>query len=265
MKLPILEFYNEEGVINKESYIASDQEAFTRIDLIKNNNIDTALMFFIKDEKIPDEIRKDLQEFYKYKFGSNENMVYIYKNQFVFAIAPLGEPASAGLMEELGFMGVTKFFACGTSGLINDKIDNSNLLLVERAIRDEGLSFKYEKAGVYTDTNKELTNALEEYLKNNNFKYSKITTWTTDCPYRETPSAIKKRLKQGASTVEMECAGWCSVAKYRNYQFAQILFTSDVVKQKDWSGFNDKEKRHQVRLKILDMFIDFLLNFVNNK
>ena len=48
MKLPILEFYNEEGVINKESYINNAQEDFKNIELINKYNIDTALMFFLK-------------------------------------------------------------------------------------------------------------------------------------------------------------------------------------------------------------------------
>ena len=259
MDLPILEFYDEEGVINKESYMKSDKEAFVNMGLLKEYNIDTALMFFISDDKIPEEIRKDLIEFYKYKFGSNTNSVYIYKKKFVFAIAPLGEPASAGLMEELGFMGIKKFYACGTCGLIDENIDSSKLFIVERAIRDEGLSFKYEKPAIYTYTDKDSTNKLEEYLKSKKFEYEKVTTWTTDCAYRETPTMIRNRIKQGASTVEMECAGWCAVAKFRNYHFAQLLYSSDVTKQGAWEGFNSKEERKQARLKILYMLLDFLL------
>lgn len=259
MDLPILEFYDEEGVINKETYISHEKEAFANMHLIQKYNIDTALMFFIKDDQIPEDIRKDLEVLYVYNFGSNKNDVYIYKKKILFAIAPLGEPASAGLMEELGFLGITKFFACGTCGLINENIDSSKFLLVERAIRDEGLSFKYEKPGIYTYTDQELTQQLEEYLKNNNFAYEKITTWTTDCAYRETPTMIKNRRSLGASTVEMECAGWCSVAKFRNYQFAQLLYSSDVTKQGSWEGFKTKEERQQARFKTLYMLLDFLL------
>ena len=28
----------------------------------------------------------------------------------------------------------------------------------------------------------------------------------------------------------MECASWCSCAKFRNYKFAQLLYFSDTVK-----------------------------------
>lgn len=258
MEYPILEFYEEEGVINKESMISSDTEAFANMHLIEKYNIDTALMFFIRDEQIPEDIRKDLQDFYLYEFGSNANKVYIYKKKFIFAIAPLGEPASAGLMEELGFMGITKFYACGTCGLIDERIDSSNLLLIERAIRDEGLSFKYEKPSVYTYTDENLTNDLAKFMDKKGVDYKRITTWTTDCAYRETPSMINKRLKQGANAVEMECAGWCSLAKFRNYQFAQIIYTSDITKQGSWGGFEDKEIRKQAKMKALYLFIDFL-------
>ena len=260
MQLPILEFYNEEGVINKESYMKSSKDAFRNMQLIQDYNIDTALMFFIKDDMIPEEIRQDLEEFYNFKFASNINKAYIYKKKFVIAIAPLGEPASAGLMEELGFMGITKFYACGTCGLIDTKIDSSKLFLVKRAIRDEGLSFKYEKPGIYTYTDKELTEELGKYFESHGIKFENVTTWTTDCFYRETPKMIEKRLSQGANTVEMECAGWCSVAKFRNYQFAQVLYTSDVTNQCVWSGFGDKEMRMKARLRVFNLLVDYLLD-----
>lgn len=260
MKLPILEFYKDEGVINKESYLESAKEDFKDMYKIKEYGIDTALMFFIREDRIPENVRKDLEPFYEYEFGSNVNKVYIYKKKFLFAIAPLGEPASADLMEELGFMGITKFFACGTCGLINDNVDSTKGLLVERAIRDEGLSFKYEKPAVYTYPDKALTGEMEKYLTNKNFAYEKITTWTTDAPYRETPTMIKKRLKQGASTVEMECAGWCSVARMRNYQFAQLLYCSDITKQGAWEGFKSEEERKKVKEQMLYLMLDFVLS-----
>ena len=35
----------------------------------------------------------------------------------------------------------------------------------------------------------------------------------------------------------MECAGMAAVSKFRNTQFSQILYFSDIVNQDAWSGF----------------------------
>ena len=43
MKYPILEFYSDEGVINKESYMRECAEDFKNLGLIKKYNIDTLL------------------------------------------------------------------------------------------------------------------------------------------------------------------------------------------------------------------------------
>ena len=41
----------------------------------------------------------------------------------------------------------------------------------------------------------------------------------------------------GAVAVEMECAAWCAVAKYRGLKFAQLLYFSDLVKTSGWERY----------------------------
>lgn len=264
MKLPILEFDDEESVINKNSYlqhIVNVPENYGNMSLIKKHNIDCCLFVFSKEE-LPFE--KDLEICYRYMFGSNTNNVYSYKNKFLIAIAPLGGPAAAGIMEELGILGISKFVACGSAGLINHNIDATAFMLVERAIRDEGTSYKYEKPAVYSYPDIELTNLLATFLKKQNLNYIKTTTWTTDAFFRETPTRIKKRQKQGAIVVEMECASWCSVAKFYGYKFAQLLYTSDITKQGDWA-FKSKEDRAKLKNQIIQLMIDFVEEYIEKK
>ena len=262
MEAPILDFFNEKGVIEKDVYINIQGEDFKQRELIKELKIDTALFLFshdIMEEMLDTNL---LEEIYNFRSGSNFNTCYLYDKKFVIAIAPLGCPAAAGMMEELGFFGIKNFFACGSAGQIDQKINPSEFVLVEKAIRADGLSYHYLPASTYVETDKDLTNAIAEFLKKKGYKYNLSTTWTTDAFFRETPSAIELRKDQGAVCVEMECAGWAAVAKYRGYKFAQLLYFSDAVKQEGWKWH---ENRKDLKKLVNELMISFVLDFKNRK
>lgn len=255
---PISDFFNEEGLINKDSYFAGNESAFARANKLKEYNIDTALFIFHKDEisLVLDESK--LEEIYIFLNGSNKNPCYIYDKKFVVALSPLGGPAATGLMEELGFMGIKNFFACGSAGQIDFTKDSSEFVLVEKAIRREGASYHYLKPSIYVETDKELTNFIASFLKKNNFRFNRSATWTTDAFYRETAAEIKKRKSQGAVSVEMEAASWAAVAKFRGYKFAQLLYFSDAVKQ-GWQWHANKE---ELKKMVIALMLDCVSEFV---
>ena len=261
-KAPILDYFKDKGLINKETYLANQAQDFENINLIKDKHIDTCLLVFVKSKYIPDDILKKCKLVYIFTAASTENWVYLYDNKFLIAQTSMGAPAAVGLMEELGFMGITKFFACGSCGLIDNNFDSSKLLLIDKAIRDEGTSYHYLPESVYIETDRELTNYIDSALKIRNFNFEHGTTWTNDAFYRETAQAIEKRLSQGAISVEMECSAWASVAKYRGYQFAQVLWFSDAVKQENWKWICD---RRSLEISVVRLMIEIIEDFVNTK
>ena len=259
MNTPILDFFNEEGLINKESYTQANSKDFDKKNLIKQYNIDTALFIFYKTN-IAEIISPDkLEEVYNYLNGSNINKCYIYDKKFIIAITPLGGPAAGGLMEELGFLGIKNFFACGSAGQIEHTFNPSEFILVDKAIRGEGTSYHYLKPSLYAETDKDLTNFIAHYLSKNNYKYNISATWTTDAIFRETESEIELRKQQGAICVEMECASWAAIAKYRGYKFAQLLYFSDAVKQEGWAWHPTK---HELKIMIINLMINCIKEFL---
>jgi uridine phosphorylase len=178
---------------------------------------------------------------------------YIYKDSIVVSYAPLGSAAAGGLLEELLVFGIKKVIACGSSGLIGEHA-SGNFLLVNKAIRDEGLSYHYLEPSTYVETSKELNDSIKIELDKLNLKYQEGITWTTDAFFRETKSRIEIRKKEGAIAVEMECAGLAAVAKYRNIEFSQLLYFSDIVKQDAWSGF--LKDRPNIKLEINKLILD---------
>ncbi len=255
---PILDFFEEEGIINREFYMKNNK-GFENLHLIDKYKIDTALfIFYKKDISEVVDVNK-LEDFYNFTSGSNINKCYIYDKKFILAITPLGGSAASGLMEELGFMGIKNFFACGSAGQIDQDFNSSEFVLVEKAIRCEGTSYRYMKPSMYAETDDELTNILAEYLKEKGYGFKKSITWTTDTFFRETQSELELRKSQGAVCVEMECASWAAVAKYRGYKFAQLLYFSDAVKQENWEW---KTNKHELKIMIINLMINFLLEFV---
>ena len=268
MNAPILDFFNEEGLINRDSYIANSKD-FEKMNLIKEYKIETALFVFHKNiEEVVDNSK--LEDFYNFTNASNVNKCYIYDKKFVLAISPLGGPAAGGLMEELGFMGIKNFFACGSAGQIDQSKNHVEFVLVDKAIRCEGTSYHYLKPSLYVKTDKELTNFIAKFLNKNNYKFNKSTTWTTDAFYRETVSEIELRKNQGAVCVEMECASWAAISKFRGYKFAELLYFSDAVKQEGWAWHPTKKELKNAVIKLMigcvERYVEQnVLNFAKSK
>lgn len=244
--IPIIETLglSEEGVITPNIILSNNEKL--------PSHITTAVMFF--DRRPDEEILRDSKLFFDFFAASVSIPQYIYQDKIVLSYAPLGSAAAAGLLEELIALGVKKVIACGSAGAIDD-IDTTSFLLVDKAIRDEGLSYHYLEPSIYVDLDKEFTKKIGEDLESLGIKYVNGITWTTDGFFRETKSRINKRISQGAVAVEMECAGLAAVAKYRNIKLAQILYFSDIVNQEAWSGFltqtqSVKKKINKLLLKI---------------
>lgn len=228
MKIPILETkgIHEEGVISP-NMILNHYEKLPK-------HIDTAVILF--DNSPDEEILKDCKELFNFVGASYVLKQYIYKESIVLAFAPLGSPGASGLLEELIALGVKKAIACGSSGLVGE-FDPKKILLISKAIRDEGLSYHYLEPSTFVETDEDLNKSIEFLLNKKGILFGRGITWTTDAFYRETKPRIEIRKQQGAVSVEMECAGLAAVAKFRGVQFSQMLYFSDIVNQEVWSGF----------------------------
>ena len=257
MSYPILDYFDDDGVINKDTVFDNEIGVKNLYERFQREHIDTALFVFIREnfEEFLDFSKLELV--YQFKNASNINNLYLYDNKFIVALSSLGGPAATGLMEKLGFMGINTFFACGDAGQIDKDFDTSKLALIEKAIRDEGTSYHYLEPSVFAETDKELTDFIAHYLESKNLDYERIITWTTDAFYRETRKALEKRIDQGAVCVEMECAGWCACAKKRGYKFAQLLYFSDVVRK-------DGHKWHGTRDILRKWMIDIMVDCVDS-
>ena len=145
-----------------------------------------------------------------------------------------GAPAAVTRVEELIAWGVKKFISIGTAGTLQKGIKIGDLIVCDRAIRDEGTSYHYLKPAKYSCASRELTSNIKKTLDGLKFKYTTGTSWTIDAPYRETVAEARQYQKEGVATVEMEASALFAVAQYRKVELSALFTISDSLADMQW-------------------------------
>jgi uridine phosphorylase len=157
----------------------------------------------------------------------------------------IGAPLAAALMDEMIAHGYFKFVACGGAGVLDREVQAGKIVIPKAAVRDEGTSYHYLGAGREVEIPPAVVAALEMNLLTKDVPYVVSKTWTTDAYFRETEKRRDRRRAEGCLTVEMECAAFAAVAKYRNVVFGQYLYGGDDISGPDWDP--RAWHRHSVR------------------
>jgi uridine phosphorylase len=145
-----------------------------------------------------------------------------------------GSPVAALLMEDFIALGTTKFISIGTAGGLQKDRRVGDIVLCNRAIRDEGVSHHYVAPGKFAEPSIELTGGLASEFSERGVQYTTGCAWTIDTPYRETLEEISQYQQEGVACVEMEAAALFSVALCRSVQVASAFVISDLLTDEVW-------------------------------
>jgi nucleoside phosphorylase len=138
-----------------------------------------------------------------------------------------GAPSASYVFELLIALGVRRFVIAGTAGGLGDSMHLGDTVLVDRAIRDEGVSHHYLAPGQYSYPNADLTAALGRELASAGIVTRSATTWTIDAVFRETAAEARHHAANGALAVEMEAAALFAIAQVRKVEIGAALVMSD--------------------------------------
>jgi len=158
----------------------------------------------------------------------------------------VGAPLAAGLLEEAIAFGCRKFVVVGGAGVLEKGLAVGKLILVESAVRDEGVSYHYIEPGREIQVQPQTLTAIHTTLEAHGVPFVTGKTWTTDAPYRETQAKIDARRAEGCLTVEMEAAGLIAVAQFRKVMLGQILYAGDDLSGENWDR-RGWQSRQEVR------------------
>jgi uridine phosphorylase len=118
--------------------------------------------------------------------------------------------------------------------LLQPDLKPGDIIVIDRALRDEGTSYHYLPPAKYVDATKELADELMNAIHQRSGQCSSGTTWTTDAPFRETPEEIQQFRSEGVKTVEMESAGLFTIGQVRNVPTVSVVIGMDQLAELKW-------------------------------
>jgi len=130
--------------------------------------------------------------------------------------AAVGGPFAVLVAEQLAASGARLVISITSAGLIGATREPPYFLLIERALRDEGTSAHYLPPGAWSHLSTTLQELLDEAYDGLGEPVLTGWSWTTDAPYRETPSAVAAAEGAGIACVEMEAAALYAYATARD-------------------------------------------------
>jgi uridine phosphorylase len=161
----------------------------------------------------------------------------------------LGAPQSVIGLEKLVALGAERIWVLGYCGSIQSDLLIGDLVIPSSAFSEEGTSAHYPTGHRAPTTSEELNGILEEVLTLLGLTFHRGAVWTTDAPFRETPSKVKRYQSLGVLAVEMEMAALMTVALYRSVHLSGLLVVSDELFDMKWhTGFADPRLKEASRL-----------------
>ena len=200
-------------------------------------------------------------KYYQTLAGENDLVVYKFcdSDTLIFH-GVVGGAATGGFLDELIGLGVNKIMFCGGGGVLRNDITVGKLLVVDGAIRDDGMSYHYAAPSRIIKTDEEAKKTICSYLESINADYLVGLTWTTDAFFRETKEKIQLRKAEGALVVEMEQAGCIAVADFRNVKYGAVIYCGDDVSMDEWDR-RDWVNRKDIRYSLTMMCYEIVRTF----
>lgn len=135
--------------------------------------------------------------------------------QFGIVGCAVGASFAVLVAEELFASGCELLISVTSAGQIAEVSDPPYFVLIEKAMRDEGTSYHYLPPADFSHIGPVLLSTLEGVFTQTPIPMYRGATWTTDAPFRETPSALAHCRALGILAVEMEAAALYALAEAR--------------------------------------------------
>jgi uridine phosphorylase len=146
----------------------------------------------------------------------------------------LGAPQISAIAEELVAWGTRRLVSLSLSAGLQPGLQPGDIVVCERALRDEGVSHHYLPPDKFVGADGQLVQDLVKAFEDLGQPCSSGATWSTDAPYRETRDEVQQYQAEGIMTAEMETAGLYAIAQARGVQAASVLVVGDSLADLRW-------------------------------
>jgi purine-nucleoside phosphorylase len=162
----------------------------------------------------------------------------------------IGAPALTSVADELMAWGVRRLVIFSLAGALQPDLGPGDLVVCDRAIRDEGTSYHYLAPARDVLASDSLVSLISGALDERGLRHSRGATWSTDAPYRETREEAEQFQREGIKAVDMESAGLFAAAQVRGVDAASAFVIGDSLAGPRWSAPPDMRSIH-LKLKLL--------------
>jgi purine-nucleoside phosphorylase len=140
------------------------------------------------------------------------------------------------LAEELAVMGAKKMLLMTWAGALQLDLKPGDIVVCDRALRDDGVSQHYLPPAKYIDGDGPLAGQLAAAIRARGGTCRTGATWTTSAPYRETREEVRQYQSEGVQVVEMETAGLFTIGQVRGIPTASVVVVMDSLATLEWQA-----------------------------
>lgn len=251
--------YNEDSVFKPENLLreARRQKSIRHGTVPKVCVLDPdgdVLSYLQKTEQVKSTDHWACYHTIMYVFNYNDIEVGIIGNAVGASFAVL-------LAEQMFVSGCELLISITSAGIINQPKNESEFILITKALRDEGTSYHYMPPSEFSELSSEAVELLKSLVKNKKISVENGTSWTTDAPYRETNSAIQIAKSMHINVVEMEAAALYAFAQAKNKRVVCFAHLTNTMAQ-DEGDFEKGEENGSI--KALELIYAAAASLSNN-
>jgi len=142
----------------------------------------------------------------------------------------IGGPYAVLITEQLCAAGAKLVVGMTSAGRISPTLPLPAIVVIDEAVRDEGTSLHYlPPSTTVAAPTPGLADLLAQELDGLPSPVTRGVVWTTDAPYRETPTQLRSWVEKGVLAVEMQAASLFAFARARGAQVGMVALVSNDV------------------------------------
>jgi uridine phosphorylase len=145
----------------------------------------------------------------------------------------VGAPFAVLVAEELFASGCQLLVSITSAGQVLEVDRPPYVVLIERALRDEGTSYHYLPPSAYSVLSPVLREMVLNHWDQHQLPLHAGSSWTTDAPFRETESMLAWGREQGLLAIEMEAAALYALAEVKQYPILCFAYVTNQMAQRE--------------------------------
>ena len=143
----------------------------------------------------------------------------------------VGAPFAVLVAEELFVSGCQLLISITSAGQLVTLGQPPYVVLIDRALRDEGTSYHYLPPAPYSRLHPRLHELIGERWDQSRLPLYTGGSWTTDAPFRETEAMLAWGREQGLLAIEMEAAALYALAEAKHYPIVCFAHVTNQMAQ----------------------------------